>query len=142
MTEVPVAGDFSSVVTERVRYSDTDRQGHVNNLQFGAFLEAGRAHVLFGAGDLSAPGCFFVIARTTIEFVGELNWPGDVTVANRVERLGTSSIGFAQALFQEDRCAALSQSVMVQVDIASRAAAPLSAHARVVLGRLTLAHSG
>ena len=141
MTELPVVDDFPSVIAERVRYSDTDRQGHVNNLQFGAFLEAGRAHVLFGAGDLSAPGCFFVIARTSIEFVGELNWPGDVTVANRVGRLGTSSVGFVQALFQEGRCAAVSESVMVQVDIASRAAAPLSEHARELLGNLTLAHT-
>ncbi|MES2097039.1 MAG: thioesterase family protein [Pseudomonadota bacterium] len=136
MRHVQAIEDFPSIVVERVRYSDTDRQGHVNNLQFGAFLEAGRAHVLFGSGDLSAADCFFVIARTSIEFVGELNWPGDVTVANRVERLGTSSIGFAQALFQEGRCAALSESVMVQVDIASRAAAPLGEQARQALQML------
>lgn len=141
MNALPVIEDFPSVIAERVRYSDTDRQGHVNNLQFGAFLEAGRAHVLFGRGDLSAPGCFFVIARTAIEFVGELNWPGEVAVANRIEKLGTSSIRFAQALFQDGRCAAISESVMVQVDIASRAAAPLSAAAREVLGGLSPAHA-
>lgn len=138
MNILPVIEDFPSVTTERVRYSDTDRQGHVNNLQFGAFLEAGRAHVLFGGGDLSAPGCFFVIARTSIEFVGELAWPGEVTVANRVERIGTSSVRFAQALFQDNRCAAISESVMVQIDIASRAASSLSEHAREVLGRLSV----
>jgi acyl-CoA thioester hydrolase len=137
MSMLPVIENFPSVIAERVRYSDTDRQGHVNNLQFGAFLEAGRAHVLFGGGDLSVPGSFFVIARTSIEFVGELNWPGEVTVANRVERVGTSSVGFAQALFQGGRCAAVSESVMVQVDIASRVAAPLSDHARDVLAGLS-----
>ncbi|MDX5985123.1 acyl-CoA thioesterase [Sphingomonas echinoides] len=133
---LPAIEEFPSVIAERVRFSDTDRQGHVNNLQFGAFLEAGRAHVLFGEGDLSTPGCFFVIARTSIEFVGELTWPGEVHVANRIDRIGTSSIRFAQALFQNARCAATSESVMVQVNVDSREAAPLSDRARASLSAL------
>ena len=135
--DLPRPADFPALITDRVRYSDTDRQGHVNNLQFGAFLEAGRAHVLFGEGELTTPGCFFVIARTTIEFVGELTWPGEVMIGSRIDRLGSSSAGFAQALFQAGRCAAVSDSVMVQVDAATKVAVSLGAEARRRLGRLT-----
>lgn len=136
--DLPRPADFPALITDRVRYSDTDRQGHVNNLQFGAFLEAGRAHVLFGDGDLTEPGCFFVIAKTTIEFVGELTWPGEVVIGSRIERLGSSSATFAQALFQDDRCAAVSDSVMVHIDAATKCAVPLSAEARQRLDRLAI----
>ena len=135
----PAMADFPALIVEKVRFSDTDRQGHVNNLQFGAFLEAGRAEILHGAEDLCAPGCFFVLAKTTIVFAGELAWPGEVTVGGRIERIGGSSITIAQALFQSGRCVATADSVMVQVDIASRAAAPLAPHARVALEALTCA---
>lgn len=135
-TSLPSITDFPAITVEKVRYSDTDRQGHVNNLQFAAFFEAGRAHILHGDVDLSATGCFFVLAKATIVFVGELNWPGEVTIGTRIERVGTSSIIIEQAIFQEGRCAATSDSVMVQVDIASRAGAPLSDFARGVLTSL------
>lgn len=124
---------YPSVTVEKVRYSDTDRQGHVNNVLFAFFFEAGRVSVLHGEPDLCAPGAFFVLARSTIDFLGELNWPGEVTVGTRTQRIGTSSTSFRQALFQDGRCAALSESVMVQVDIASRTAAPLSGEARAIL---------
>lgn len=131
--DLPVASHFPAIALEKVRYSDTDRQGHVNNLQFAAFLEAGRAHLLHGDGDLSAAGCFFVLAKSTIVFVGELDWPGEVLVGTRVVRIGTASVGLEQALFQNGRCAATSDSVMVQVDIATRRAAALSDQTRNVL---------
>lgn len=34
--------DFPSVTFDKIRYGDTDRQGHVNNAVFSAFLETGR----------------------------------------------------------------------------------------------------
>lgn len=131
-----VPADFPAIITEKVRYSDTDRQGHVNNLQFAAFFEAGRAEILHGGVDLAAPGCFFVLGKATIVFAGELNWPGMVTIGTRIARIGTSSITIDQALFQDGRCAATSDSVMVQVDIASRTSAPLNEAARAVLASL------
>ncbi len=53
---------------ERARYSDTDRQGHVNNAVFATFCESGRVAFLYGNGGLAPPGYGFVIARLELDF--------------------------------------------------------------------------
>ena len=136
--------DFRNVATypavsiEKVRLSDTDRQGHVNNVAFGFFLEAGRAEILFEGTNLLDPGCFFVIVSTTIEFVGELHYPGHITIGTAVERVGNSSFSMRQALFQDGRCAAISSSVMAQVNIEKRVAQTISPQARKMFESLQL----
>lgn len=124
---------YPARIVEKVRYSDTDRQGHVNNVLFAFFFEAGRVDLLFQRGDNPVAGCFYVLARSTIEFLDELHWPGDVEVGTRIEQIGTSSMTIHQVLYQGGRCAAVSESVMVQVDIDSRAATPLSDTSRAYL---------
>lgn len=39
--------DFPLKATDKIRYADTDRQGHVNNALFSTFLETGRVEVLY-----------------------------------------------------------------------------------------------
>lgn len=129
---------YPARISEKVRYSDTDRQGHVNNVLFAFFFEAGRVDLLFQRGDAPVEGCFYVLARSTIEFLGELNWPGDVEVGTRISKVGSSSMTIHQVLYQAGRCAAASESVMVQVDIASRCAKPLSDSTRLYLAGLAL----
>jgi acyl-CoA thioester hydrolase len=126
---------FACQIIEKVRYSDTDRQNHVNNIAFAVFFEAGRVELLFGYGDALAAGCIFVLARSEIDFLAELNWPGEVTIGTRITRLGTSSVRIEQALFQASRCAARSHSVMVHKNVLSDASAPLTDAARTLLTR-------
>ncbi len=114
MSDKVKAEDFPCLISEKVRYSDTDRQSHVNNVVFAVFFEAGRVELLFNYGEVLEEGCSFVLARSEIDFLRELNWPGTVTIGTRVQRLGRSSISIEQALFQNDSCAARSLSVMVQ----------------------------
>lgn len=128
--------DYPVRINEKVRYSDTDRQGHVNNVLFAFFFEAGRVDVLFMRGSAPPDHCAYVLARSTIDFIDELHWPGDVEIGTRIEKLGTSSINVRQVLFQGGRCAATSDSVMVQVDRPSRKAYPLSEEARAILGQM------
>lgn len=64
---------YPARIIEKVRYSDTDRQGHVNNVLFAFFFEAGRVDLLFQRGDAPVAGCFYVLARSTIEFLDELH---------------------------------------------------------------------
>lgn len=122
---------YPVIVEEKVRISDTDRQGHVNNVAFSFFYEAGRAALIqLETGALLEPGCFFVIVTTSIDFMDELHYPGVITVANGIERVGTSSFNVRQALFQGDRCASTSTSTMVQVNISTKTGQPLSEQAR------------
>ncbi|MES2492441.1 MAG: thioesterase family protein [Pseudomonadota bacterium] len=127
---------FPTVIAEKIRLSDTDRQGHVNNVNFAFFLEAGRSDVLHERHDLRDPGCQYMIATATIDFKDELHWPGEVQIATGIERLGTSSVTFRQALFQRDRLVAESTSTVVQVDIAQRRAQPFSPRIREQFGAL------
>lgn len=129
---------YPVVIVEKVRLSDTDRQGHVNNVSFSFFFEGGRAAIVFDDPALLSAGCFFVIVTTTIDFLGELHYPGQITVANGIERIGTSSLTVRQALFQDGRCASVSNSTIAQVNMASRKAQPLSDQARKLLEKMQL----
>lgn len=129
---------FPVVFDEKIRFSDTDRQGHVNNVSFSFFYEAGRAAIVLEREGLLDPGCFFVIVNTTIAFVGELQYPGMVTVANGIERIGNSSLSVRQALFQNGRCVSHSTSTMAQVNIQSGKSQQLSDRAREILLKLSI----
>lgn len=117
--------------TDKVRYADTDRQGHVNNAVFATFLETGRVEILYDPErPLAAEGAEFVIARLSLDFRGEIRWPGSVTVGTGVRSIGSSSLTLSQVVYQDGRCVAHAETVIVQVDIASRSARPLTTAAR------------
>ncbi len=127
---LPQLADFPAQTFDKLRYGDTDRQGHINNAVFASLCETGRVSVLHGDGPLADPGCAFVIARLDLNYHAELFWPGTVEIGTVVTAVGTSSITFAQALFQNAACAATATSVVVQVNQASRRPQALSEAAR------------
>jgi acyl-CoA thioester hydrolase len=117
-----------------LRYSDTDRQGHVNNAIFATLLESGRVGVLYNpTWPLALAGTSFVLARLVLEFHSELHWPNEVDIGTTVTRLGQSSITFGQGLFLGEVCVAVSESVAVLIDDASRKSRPLPDAARTAL---------
>jgi acyl-CoA thioester hydrolase len=119
---------------DKLRYADTDRQGHVNNAVFSTLLETGRVELLYDPeAPLADAGAEFVIAKLTLEFRGEIHWPGSVDIGTGVERVGTSSLTLGQALFQDGRCVATAETVIVQIDQDTRAARALSTAARARL---------
>jgi YbgC/YbaW family acyl-CoA thioester hydrolase len=119
--------DFPLRTFDKLRFGDTDQQGHVNNAVFATLLETGRVELLYGGPTvLSDPGCAFVIARLELDFVAEMKWPGRIDVGTRLHSIGRSSLKLEQALFQEGRLAAWSVSTVVQVDQTTRRAQALS----------------
>jgi acyl-CoA thioester hydrolase len=117
-------GDFHFRAVDKLRYADTDRQGHVNNAVFATMLETGRCELLF---ELTDPGSSFVVARLVVEFRAEVRWPGTVSIGTRVGSIGRSSIKLEQGLFQDDRCVATAETVIVLVDDATRKSRALPA---------------
>jgi acyl-CoA thioester hydrolase len=110
-----------------VRYADTDRQGHVNNAVFSTYLESGRVALLYDVGEpMADPGASFVIARLKLDFRGETNWPGRIDIGTRVTSVGRSSIALEQGLFQDGRCVANAETVIVHMDESTRRSKPLS----------------
>jgi acyl-CoA thioester hydrolase len=119
--------DFPLRARDKLRYGDTDRQGHINNAVFSTFLETGRVELIYcQAAQLAEPGTAFVIARLEMDFRGELLWPGEVEIGTRIASIGRSSVRLAQAIFQGERCVASAITVIVQMDEATRKARPFS----------------
>jgi acyl-CoA thioester hydrolase len=128
--------DFPFQTFDKVRYADTDRQGHVNNAAFANFLETGRVEILYDPlNPLMEENASFVIVSLTLRFVSEINWPGRVEIGTGVTKIGNSSLSLYQCLFQDGRCVATAESVIVQIDDESKKPRPLSEEARAFLGR-------
>ena len=112
---------------EKLRYSDTDRQGHVNNAVFSTILETGRAEFLLAPdAPFHEAGCAFVIARLQVDYLGEINWPGRVDIGTRIHAIGKSSMTLEQGLFQDGRPVAIAQTVIVQMNESTRRSQVLS----------------
>ena len=134
MTDKPKPGDYPRHTFDKLRYADTDRQGHVNNAVFSTLFETGRVELLYdSAGPLHAADGAFVIARLAIDFIDEIRWPGQVDIATRTASIGRSSVRLEQALFQDGRLTATAESVIVHVDQGDRRSRPLTAAAVAAL---------
>ena len=124
---------------DKLRYGDTDRQGHINNAVFATLLETGRVELLYDpARPLREPGKQFVLARVAIDLLAELTWPGTIDIGTAVRKIGRSSLTLEQALFQADRCVARGESVIVLTDTTTRRSTPLSQAALDHLATLVL----
>ncbi|MGO8064058.1 acyl-CoA thioesterase [Rhizobium leguminosarum] len=117
-----------------LRYGDLDTNGHVNNGAFNSIMETSRTLLFreeagseWSTSDLSLHG--------TIDFIGELTWPGSVGAGLGITRIGNSSITIRQALFSEESCAAIAETVIVATDPATRRPTRLDESLRAALGR-------
>ncbi len=116
---------------DKIRYADTDRQGHVNNAIFNQFLETARIELLYNPKKpLSTEGCSFVIVSLKMDYIKMIQWPGMVKVGTMVTRIGNSSIQLFQGIYQDNQVVAVAESTIVQVDNLSSLSTPLSAFSK------------
>jgi acyl-CoA thioester hydrolase len=120
------------ITTQRLRLCDTDLVGHVNNAVYAVMYEAGRAEMLHPLGLLAGP-FGVVIARLEIDFLREMNWPGEVRIETEVSRFGTKSVHLRQRLWQDGTLTSRALSVIAVIDRASRRAVPLATEWRQAL---------
>ena len=128
--------DFPVKSYDKIRYRDTDKQGHVNNAVFSTFFETGRVEILYNPQyDLLDKNCSYVIASLKIDFLKEVKWPGNVEVGTGILKIGKSSINFYQILFQNGEAAASAETVIVQVNNEKGKSSPLTENAIQTLKR-------
>lgn len=123
---LPRPEDFPFRVTETIRFRDLDRNGHVNNAVFATYFETGRVFFLrhvYGERQFARGG--FVVARLELNYLREILWPGQVEICCGVERVGTSSVTYAQALFVNGECAATGRVIIVRIDSETKKSKPL-----------------
>jgi acyl-CoA thioester hydrolase len=125
---------FPSISTDKLRYGDTDRQGHVNNAVFMTFLETGRVEVLHRPNSpIYDDNAEFVLVNVNLNLHGEIRWPGEVQIGTAVSKIGNSSITLYQQVFQNEICVASAESVVVQMNTTTRKSQALSETARTSL---------
>jgi acyl-CoA thioesterase FadM/gamma-glutamylcyclotransferase (GGCT)/AIG2-like uncharacterized protein YtfP len=99
------------------RFADVDPQWHLNNVRIAEFYQEARIsfnHALSKEFDLERnPEQRILVARQSIDYLGEVQWPGVLTVGIGVSRIGGSSFTFAMAMFQGSRCVGVSDAVLV-----------------------------
>ncbi|WP_213371644.1 acyl-CoA thioesterase [Mesobacillus boroniphilus] len=122
----PEYDDFPLKAYDKIRYADTDRQGHVNNALFSTFLETGRTELLYANEPLHAEDASFVIASQKLDLLSEIRWPGTVEIGSAITRIGNSSLSLFQGIYQNGKLAAVADTVIVQMDDHTRKSAPLS----------------
>lgn len=138
MESIKAWEDFPLKSYDKLRYADTDRQGHINNAVFATFLETGRVEMLYqNDRQLIGENNSFVIASLTLDLLAEIRWPGTVEIGSCVVKVGTSSIMLYQQLFQNGQVVAKASSVLVQVNSAGKSD-PLSNEAKTILHRYVM----
>ena len=126
--------DYRFWTEEKLRNTDTDQQGHVNNGMMSSYFEAGRIEILDNpaiAGIRRATQ--IVVVRMLINFKQELFYPGTVKVASSVTRIGRSSFEFAQAIHSVKGEVATAEATCVLLDRATRKPTPLPDELRAFL---------
>jgi acyl-CoA thioester hydrolase len=106
-----------------VRFCDTDKLGHVNNVSIVSYVEAGRCDLFYkllqDAG--TAVEIDFVLVRAAVDFRREIFYPGTVEVGSRFLRLGNRSVTSGYGIFVGDACVATAECVNVFFDMNARA---------------------
>lgn len=134
LLKAPRLEDFPRRMVETLRFADADRNGHLTSSVLAVCLQSGRLALLSDpAPGVEPPSSQFVVASLQLDYPSELEWPGTVDIGARVERVGRSSVGLAQALFQDGRCAAIARSVAVLMDATTRCSRPLPQAAVAIL---------
>ena len=118
---------FPFVTFDKVRYGDTDRQGHVNNAVFATFFETGRVEMLYQPShEFLSKDCSFVVAKSTLDLLAEIHWPGQVDIGTGIVRIGNSSLVIAANLYQHGQLVATSETIVVQVSNITKTSTPIS----------------
>ncbi|SHJ64541.1 acyl-CoA thioester hydrolase [Dethiosulfatibacter aminovorans DSM 17477] len=118
---------------DKVRFADTDKLGHVNNALFFTFLETGQSEMGEFECLVEENNCGLVLASVKLDLLNEIKYPGTVEIGTGVTRIGNSSLTVYQGLFQNGENVALAESVVVQMDNATRKSKPLSDEMKEVL---------
>jgi len=118
-------------VEDRVRFADLDALGHCNSAVYSSYFESVRVALL----DLVGHPAYghrtgFAIVRQAIEYRRELALGARLRIGTRITKLGRTSVGFANAIFEGEHCAATADIVGVVMSMATRRPVQLPADLR------------
>jgi acyl-CoA thioester hydrolase len=139
-TTTPRRGDFTALRPVATRWMDNDHYGHVNNVAYYSYFDtAVNGFLLEATGiDIRNLPAIGIVAESSCRFLSAISFPDTIHAGLAIERLGTSSVVYAIALFREndDSPCAMGRFAHVYVDRNTRRPVPIPAIIRAVLERL------
>ena len=130
---------YPLTVTVPSRFRDLDTLGHLNNVAIGSFYEEGRAalnRACFPPDMRRRHGMRMLIVDVHIQYLAEAFYPGDVIVGSGIGDIGRTSYRIDLALFQNETCAGVCETVLVNTD--GDAVAPIPDEGREALERVRI----
>jgi len=100
----------------QARFADIDPQWHLNNVRIVELYQEARISfnlALWEGSNLDARTRRLLVARQSIDYLGEVEWPGKVSIGVGVSHTGNSSYSIGLAMFQSGRCVGVSDAVLV-----------------------------
>ena len=133
--DLTVCDAFAVWTTDTVRYGDLDPNLHVNNGAINQFFEDGR--VSFRQQRLSSIDgdklTGFAVVKFSVSYRAPAHYPGEVEIGTVVTRVGGSSYGLGQGVFQNGVCVATAEVVTVHFDPQTSSSKPLPDDIRAAL---------
>ena len=84
-----------------IRFSDQDSMGHLNNVAYAAYLEAGRIDFLHRRISEGGAAASFILAHIAIDYIREAHYPGVLRIGNAIERIGSTSVATCHGMFKD-----------------------------------------
>jgi acyl-CoA thioester hydrolase len=131
-------GYYRFWVEDRVRFADLDVLGHCNSAVYSTFFESARVTLLdlIGHPVIGRTTCFAIV-RQVIDYRRELAMGAQLRIGTLVTRLGRTSVGLANAVFEGEACAATAEIVGVVLSLDDRRPVELPWDMREKLGAYT-----
>ena len=118
------AGEYPYFVPVTTRWMDNDVYGHVNNVTYYSYFDTAANHYLIREGglDIHHGEVIGLVVESNCRYFAPLEYPQNLRVGVRVDKLGARSVTWGIAIFVEgsDTAAAQGQFVHVFVDRATR----------------------
>ncbi|HUP02849.1 MAG TPA: thioesterase family protein [Bryobacteraceae bacterium] len=139
--------EFPVVTTIPLLWGDLDAFGHVNNLVYLRWAEAGRVEYLLCVGQfppLPPSGVAPILASVKCDYRRVVNYPDTVYVGTRIARIGNSSLQMQHRIVSRhlDEIAAEVDSTLVMLDYRTSTPVTVPAEVRETIGKLEAQASG
>ncbi len=112
----------------RVRFSDVDIYGHVNNVKYFEYYQEARLAFLTSLGRSERDGSFaVVVARVDVDYKRPILFRSEpYAVESWISRVGNSSFGLSAEIKDGDTLLSRADAVLVTFDLESQKARPMT----------------